>query len=85
MPQKTLEQQEKMTKVNFFVASIVLLLLVDQAEACLNVWEEMLYPGQKLGCLNHGGYSILASGVTRFVHIVCKSLEESGCEKSGRL
>ena len=34
MPQKTLEQQEKMTKVNFFVASIVLLLLVDQAEAC---------------------------------------------------
>ena len=85
MPQKTLEQQEKMTKVNFFVASIVLLLLVDHAEACLNVWEEMLYPGQKLGCLNHGGYSILASGVTRFIHIVCKSLEESGCEKSGRL
>ena len=27
------------------------------------MWEKMLYPGQKMGCLSHGGYSSGESGV----------------------
>ena len=81
----SVEQQEKMTKVNqFFCGLHYLVGLADQAEACLKVWEEMLYPGQKVGCLSHGGYSNGESGVTRLVRTVCKSVQERGCEKSGR-
>ena len=58
------EQQEKMTKVNHFFCGLHYLVgLADQAEACLKVWEKMLYPGQKMGCLSHGGYSNGVSGV----------------------
>ena len=81
----SVEQQEKMIKVNqFFCGLHYLVGLADQAEACLKVWEEMLYPGQKVGCLSHGGYSNGESGVTRLIRTVCKSVQERGCEKSGR-
>ena len=81
----SVEQQEKMIKVNqFFCGLHYLVGLADQAEACLEVWEAMLYPGQKVGCLSHGGYSNGESGVTRLVRTVWKSVQERGCEKSGR-
>lgn len=49
LPQKnfysySVEQQEKMTSLAFCVVG-----LGDQAEACLKVWEVMLYPGQTSG------------------------------------
>ena len=37
-----------------------------------------------LGCVSHGGYSNVESGVTRPVRKVCKSVHERVCEKSGR-
>ena len=81
----SVEQQEKMTKVNqFFCGLHYLVGLADQAEVCIKVWEEMLYPGQKVGCLSHGGYSNDESGFTRLVRKVCKSVQERDCEKSGQ-
>ena len=81
----SVEQQGKMTKVNqFFCGLHYLVSLEDQPEACVKVWEEMLYPGQKVGCLSHGGYSNGESGIiTRLVWTVCKSVQEKSCEKSG--
>ena len=76
----SLEQQENMTKVNQFFLQLALFgsLCIDQAEACLKVWEQMLYPGQKVGCLSHGGYSNGESGATIPVQTVCKSVQERG-------
>ena len=37
-----------------------------------------------MGCVSHGGYSNVESGVTRPVRKVCKSVHERVCEKSGR-
>ena len=65
------------------MACIFFVRLADQGEACLKVLQEMLYPGQKVGCLSLGGYSNGESGATRIVQTVCKSLQERGCEKSG--
>ena len=61
-----------------------LVYLVDQAEASLKLWEEILYSGQKMGCLSHGEYLNSESGATRLFRTVCKSVQERGCEKSGR-
>ena len=82
----SLEQQENMTKVNQFFLQLALFgsLCIDQAEACLKVWEQMLYPGQKVGCLSHGGYSNGESGATIPVQTVCKSVQERGSSKSGK-
>ena len=33
----------------------------------------------------HGGYSNGESGVTRLIRTVCKSVQERGCEKSGKI
>ena len=73
-----------MTKVNHFFCGLHYFVgLADQAAACLKVWEGMFYPGQKVGCLSHGGYSNCESGVTKLVRTVCKSVQERDCEKSG--
>ena len=74
----SLEQQENMTKVNQFFLQLALFgsLCIDQAEACLKVWEQMLYPGQKVGCLSHGGYSNGESGATIPVQTVCNLKDE---------
>ena len=74
-----------MNTVNqFFVAYIIWLGWQTRQIACLKVWEEMLYPGQKVGCLSHGRYSNGECGVTRLVRTICKSVQERGCEKSVR-
>ena len=60
--------------------------LADQAEACLKVWEGLLFPNnKKVGSLANGGYSNGESGTTRLVRTVCKSVQELGGEKSGRM
>ena len=37
-----------------------------------------------MGCPSQAGYSNGESGVTRLVRTVCKSVQEKGCDKSGR-
>ena len=59
--------------------------MVDQAEAYLKVWENILYNGQNVGSLTHGGYSNGESGTLRLIRSVCKSIHYRGCEKSGRM
>lgn len=60
-----------------------LVCLVDWAEACLKVWERILFKNQKVRSLCHGGYFNGDFGVTEVIQIVCKSVQEKGCEKSG--
>ena len=57
----------------------------DQAKACMSVWEGMLYGDAKLGSLAHGRHSNGESGTTRRIRTVWKSVQERGCEKSGRM
>ena len=59
--------------------------LADQSEACLKVWEGLLHGNEKVSTLAHGGYSNGESGTTRLIRTTCKSVQERGCEKSGRM
>ena len=59
--------------------------LADQAEACLKVWENIIFKGQNVGSPLHGGYSNGESGTLRLITTVCKSVQHRGCEKSGRM
>ena len=58
--------------------------LADQAQAALKVWIAILYKDQPVGRLRQDGYSKRKSGTLRLVRTVCKSVQERGCEKSGR-
>ena len=79
-------EQEKMVEVNqFFCGLHYLVGLVDQAEACLKIWESIIHKDRKVGSIAHGGYSNSESGVTRLIRTVCKSVQEKGCEKSGKI
>ena len=40
---------------------------------------------QKVGSIAHGGYSNGESGETRVIRTVCKSVQEKGCEISGKI
>ena len=59
--------------------------LAGQAETCLKVWERILFNDQKVRSPCHGGYSNGKSAMTRLIQIVCKSVQERGCEKSGQM
>ena len=79
-------EQENMVEVNqFFCGLHYLVWLADQTEACLKIWESIIYKDQKVGSIAHGGYSNGESGVTRFIRTVCKSVQERGCEISGKI
>ena len=79
-------EQEKMVEVNqFFCGLHYLVGLADQAEACLKIWESIIHKDRKVGSIAHGGYSNGESGVTRLIKTVCKSVQERGCEKSGKI
>ena len=62
-----------------------LLGLADQTEDCLKVWENILYNGQNIGSLAHGGYSNGESGTLRLIRSVCQSVHYRGCEKSCKM
>ena len=80
------EEENKMSTVNeFFCGFHYLVGLADQAEACCQVWDSLCWGNQKVGSLAHGGYSKGESGVYRLIRTVCKSVQERGCEKSGRM
>ena len=82
----SLEEQSKLLSVNEFFCGLHFLVgLADQAEACLKVWEGLLFGNQKVGSVANGGYSNGESGTTRLIRTVCKSVQERGCEKSGRM
>ena len=82
-----LEQQKSLsTVIDFFRGLHFLVGLADQAEACLKVYEKLLIGvDNKVGSLAHGGYSNGESGTTRLIRTVSKSVQERGCEKSGRM
>ena len=70
---------------DFFCGLHYVVGLADQAEAALKVWDSILYEDKPVGSLAHGGYSVNGeSGTSRLVRTVCKAVQESGCEKSGR-
>ena len=75
-----------MVEVNkLFCGLHYLVGLADQAEACLKIWESIIHKDRKVGSIAHGGYSNGESGVTRLIRTVCKSVQERGCEKSGKI
>ena len=79
-------EQEKVVEVNqFFCGLHYLVGLANQAEACLKIWESIIHKDRKVGSIAHGGYSNGDSGVTRLIRTVCKSFQERGCEKSGKI
>ena len=59
--------------------------LADQAKACLKILESIILKDRKVGSIVHGGYSNSESGVARLIRTVCKSVQEKGCEKSGKI
>ena len=79
-------EQEKMVEVNqVFCGLHYLVGLANQAEACLKIWENIIHKDQKMCSIAYGGYSNCESGVTRLIRTVCKSVQEGGCEKSGKI
>ena len=61
------EQQKKILNVNEFYCGLHFLVgMADQAEACLKVWEGILFKDDNniVGSLKHGGYSNGESGTT---------------------
>ena len=82
------EQQKKILNVNEFYCGLHFLVgMADQAEACLKVWEGILFKDDNniVGSLKHGGDSNGESGTTRLIRTVCKAVQQRGCEKSGRM
>ena len=59
--------------------------LANQVEACLKLWENVLFKGQDIGSFAHGGYSNGESGMLCLMRMVCKAVSHRGCEKSGRM
>ena len=59
--------------------------LADQAEACLKLWENVLFQDQDTGFLAHGDYSNGESGILRLIRMVCKAVSHSDYEKSRRM
>ena len=75
-----------MVEVNqFFCGLHYLAGLANQAEACLKIWESIIHKDQRVGSIVHRGYSNWESGVTRLIRTVCKSVQERGCERSGKI
>ena len=80
------EERAKMSKVNEYFCGLHFLVgLADQAEACCKIWDTLCFGDNKVGSLANGGYSKGESGVYRLICTVCKSVQERGCEKSGRM
>ena len=80
------DQQQSLGNVNdSFFGLNFLLGLADQAEACLKVWENIIFKGQNVRLLLHGEYLNGESGTLRLIRTVCKSVQHRGCETSARM
>ena len=51
----------------------------------MKIWESITHKDRKVGLSTHGGYSNGESCVTRLIRTACKSVQERGCEKSGKI
>ena len=84
-----LSETEKSKHLNvneYFCGLHIIVALADTAEACLKLWEGVVFSDpKKVGSLNHGSYSNGESGPLRLIRSVCKLVQERGCEKSGRM
>ena len=84
-----LSESEKSKHLNvneYFCGLHFIVALADTAEACLKLWEGVVFSDpKKVGSLNHGSYSNGESGPLRLIRSVCKLVQERGCEKSGRM
>ena len=79
------ENQQSLGNVNEFFCGLHFLVgLADQAEACLKLWENVLFKGQTIGSLAHEAtamvsleHSVSSEWFARLFHIeVAKNLEE---------
>ena len=83
-----LEAVEKQSLLNvneFFCGLPYMVALAEQTEETLKLADNLLYGISKVESLAHGGYTKGESGTTRLIRTVCKSVQERGCEKSGRM
>ena len=70
------EDQQSLGNVNEFFCGLHFLVgLADQADTGLKLWENVLFKGQHVGFVTHGGYSNGKSGTLRLIRIVCKAVE----------
>ena len=69
----SLDEQQKLKTINdFYYGLHFIVVLGNQTEACLKVWESLLVDDiHKVGSLAHGGYSNGESGTLRLVRTVC--------------
>ena len=75
-----------MVEVNqFFCGLHYLVGLDDKAKAWLKIWESIIHKDKKVGSIADRGYSNGKSGVTRLIRTVCKSGQEGGCKKCGKI
>ena len=79
------DQQSLGNVYELFCGQQFLVELADQAEASLKLWENVLFKGQDIGSLAHGGYSNGESGTLRLIRMVCKAVSQRACEKSRRI
>ena len=80
--------RKKILNVNEFYCGLhFLVVMVDQAEACLKVWESILFKDDNniAGSLKHGGYSNKESGATRLIQRVYKAVRQRGCKTSAHM
>ena len=49
------------------------------------MFESIIHKDKKVDSIADGGYSNGESGVTRLIRNFCKSVQEGGCEKSGKI
>ena len=75
-----------MVEVNqIFCGLHYLVRLTDQVEVGLKIWESIIHKNRKMRSIDYGGYSNAQSGVIRLIRTVCKSVQERGCEKYGKI
>ena len=68
------EDQQQGNVNEFFCGLQFLVGLADQVEACLKLWENVLFKGQDIGSLAHGGYSNGQYGTPCLIRMVCKAV-----------
>ena len=81
------DEQKKLLNVHgYFCGLHYLVAFADTSEVPLKLWESLIFDEpKKVGSLNHGSDSNGESGPLRLIRTICKLVQESGCEKSGKM
>ena len=82
----SMEEQAECERMNHFFCGMHLLVsLAEQSDATLRVWENLVFGDVAVGATAVCGKSGKSeSGTVRLVRTVCKSVQDRGCEKSGK-